>query len=113
MSVFKFGIVGCGRIAKRHSEILGNGLIDGAHLSAVCDVQTERADEMAQKFRVKAYYSLEDMLKSSEVDVVSILTPSGMHAEHQLSGCEDRHTDGQHRIDNLRSSGEQLLRSHN
>lgn len=87
MSSFRFGIVGCGRIAKRHSEILGNGLIDGAQLSAVCDVRSERADEMAQKFGIKAYYSLEDMLESGDVDVVSILTPSGMHAEHTIAAA--------------------------
>lgn len=87
MSSFRFGIVGCGRISKRHSEILGNGLIDGAQLGAVCDVQPDRADEMAKKFGVKAYYSLEDMLASGEIDVVSILTPSGMHAEHAIAAA--------------------------
>ena len=87
MSEYRFGIVGCGRISKRHSEILGNGLINGAQLSAVCDIQPARADEMAQKFGIKAYYSLEDMLNSGEIDVVSILTPSGMHAEHTIAAA--------------------------
>jgi UDP-N-acetyl-2-amino-2-deoxyglucuronate dehydrogenase len=87
MSEYRFGIVGCGRISKRHSEILGSGLIDGAQLSAVCDTQPDRADEMAQKFGVKAYYSLEDMLSSGEIDVVSILTPSGLHAEHTIAAA--------------------------
>ncbi|MVZ98467.1 Gfo/Idh/MocA family oxidoreductase [Sphingorhabdus sp. IMCC26285] len=87
MSVFRFGIVGCGRIAKRHSEILGNGLIDGARLNAVCDIQAERADEMSQKFGIKAYHSLEEMLHSDDIDVVSILTPSGMHAEHAIAAA--------------------------
>lgn len=87
MSEYRFGIVGCGRISKRHSEILSSGLIGGAQLSAVCDIQPERADEMAQKFAVTAYYSLEDMLNSGEIDVVSILTPSGMHAEHTIAAA--------------------------
>ena len=87
MSEYRFGIVGCGRISKRHSEILGSGLIYGAQLSAVCDIQPDRADEMAQKFGVKAYYSLEDMLSSGEIDVVSILTPSGLHAEHTIAAA--------------------------
>lgn len=87
MSNFRFGILGCGRISKRHSEILGSGLIDGAQLSAVCDVQPDRADEMARKFGVKAYYSLEEMLNSGEIDVISILTPSGMHAEHTIAAA--------------------------
>lgn len=87
MSEFRFGIVGCGRIAKRHSEILGSGLIGGARLTAVCDVQPERADVMAEKFGVRSFHSLEDLLASKEVDVVSILTPSGMHAEHAIAAA--------------------------
>lgn len=87
MSEFKFGLVGCGRIAKRHSDILGGGLVDGARLSAVCDVQIDRADEMGNKFGVQAYHSLEDMLRSDDIDVVSILSPSGMHADHAIAAA--------------------------
>ena len=87
MSEFRFGIVGCGRIAKRHSEILGNGLISGARLTAVCDVQADRANVMADKFGVHSFHSLDDMLKSDEVDVVTVLTPSGMHAEHAIAAA--------------------------
>lgn len=87
MSGFRFGIVGCGRIAKRHADILGGQLIPGAQLSAVCDVQADRAEQLAGKFGVRAYYSLDDMLKSDDVDIVSILTPSGMHAEHAIAAA--------------------------
>lgn len=87
MSVIRFGIVGCGRIAKRHSEILGGRAIDGASLVAVCDIEAERADDMAAKFGVKSYHSLDEMLKSDEIDAVSILTPSGMHAEHAIAAA--------------------------
>jgi UDP-N-acetyl-2-amino-2-deoxyglucuronate dehydrogenase len=34
--MLKFGLVGCGRIAKRHSELLGLGQIKGAELRRVC-----------------------------------------------------------------------------
>ena len=87
MSEFRFGIVGCGRIAKRHSEILGSGLIGGARFTAVCDVQPDRADIMAEKFGVRSFHSLDAMLASDEIDVVSILTPSGMHAEHAIAAA--------------------------
>lgn len=87
MTDLRIGIVGCGRIAKRHSDILGSQLIRGAHLAAVCDVQADRADEMASRFDVPAYYDIEEMLKSDDIDVVSILTPSGMHAEHAIAAA--------------------------
>jgi UDP-N-acetyl-2-amino-2-deoxyglucuronate dehydrogenase len=85
--MLKFGLLGCGRIAKRHSELLGNRLIAGAELVAACDVQADRADAMAQRFGVKAYHDPAAMLASPDIDVVCILTPSGMHAEHAVSAA--------------------------
>lgn len=87
MTELKFGIVGCGRIAKRHSDILGNKLIRGARLAAVCDINADRADELASRFDIPAFYDIDTMLKSEEIDVVSILTPSGMHAEHAIAAA--------------------------
>ena len=44
-------------------------------LVAVCDVVKERADTVAEKHGVKAYYSLEDMLKNEpDLDVVDVTT---------------------------------------
>jgi UDP-N-acetyl-2-amino-2-deoxyglucuronate dehydrogenase len=50
--VIRFGLLGCGRIAKRHSELLGGGHIAGAKLVAVCDDVRERADAIASRFNV-------------------------------------------------------------
>lgn len=81
MSSIKFGIIGCGRIAQRHAEhIQKNGL-----LIAVCDVVTSKADALAQKFNAKAYYSIEELLsQESEIDIVSICSPNGLHAQHSI-----------------------------
>lgn len=82
--MINFAILGCGRIAKRHAELLGTGQIAGARLAAVCDIQTDRADRFGATFKVPAFYSLDELLKAEGIDVVSILTPSGMHAEHSI-----------------------------
>ncbi len=79
-----FAILGCGRIAKRHAELLGTGQIAGAKLVAVCDSDGARAAAFAARFGVRGFNSLEDMLASPGIDVVSILTPSGMHAGHAI-----------------------------
>ena len=78
--MIRFGLLGCGRISKRHSDLLGGGHIEGAQLVAVCDVIPERADAIAARFGVKAYYNRDEFLASSEIDAVSVLTPSGQHA---------------------------------
>jgi len=77
----KFGIVGCGRIAQRHAEhIHAKG-----KLVAVCDNVKAKADELAERYKVKAYYSIDDLLASEKsMDVVAVCSPNGLHAEHSI-----------------------------
>jgi predicted dehydrogenase len=82
---FKFGIVGCGRIAQRHAEqIVKSGI-----LSAVCDTIPARATSLAEKYKIPAFNSLEDMLTSRpDLDVISVCTPNGLHAEHSIQALK-------------------------
>ena len=82
--MISFAIIGCGRIAKRHAELLGTGQIAGARLAAVCDIQRDRAEAFGAKYGVPAFESIEAMLATQGIDGVSVLTPSGMHAEHAI-----------------------------
>lgn len=82
--MLRFALVGCGRIAKRHSELLGMGEIDGAALAAVCDVQADRAEAMGSRFNVPWFTDMEAMMEAVDPGAVSVLTPSGSHAEHTL-----------------------------
>ncbi len=69
----KIGLVGLRGIGTTHAnaykeEPLGD-------LAAVCDVVKERADSVAAKFGVKAYYRLSDMLTNEpELDIVDVTT---------------------------------------
>ena len=83
--MIKFALLGCGRIAKRHSDLLGGGHINGAKLVGVCDVIRERADAIGSRYGVPAYYDLERLLEQQDVDVVSVLTPSGLHPIHAIA----------------------------
>ncbi len=83
--MIRFGLLGCGRIAKRHSDLLGGSQIDGASLVAVCDPIRARADAIAAKFGVPAHYQLDDLLARKDIDAVAVLTPSGMHASHVIA----------------------------
>src|SRR5437660_1045466 len=82
--MINIALLGCGRIAGRHASLLGTGQIAGARLVAVCDTQRERAEAFGAKYGVPWFNSLGAMLASQRVDVVSILTPSGMHSEHAI-----------------------------
>lgn len=85
--MIRFGVIGCGRIAKRHLDLLGSGQIAGAHLVAICDNNPERLDAARQQHNVAAYVDYDAMLADPEVEVVTVLTPSGMHAEHAIAAA--------------------------
>ncbi|MCL1915388.1 MAG: Gfo/Idh/MocA family oxidoreductase [Desulfovibrionaceae bacterium] len=82
-----FALVGCGRISKRHAELLGHGAITGAHLAAVCDVMEERARDLGEQYNVPWYTDMHGMMReqADAVQAVSILTESGRHARHTLA----------------------------
>lgn len=88
--MLRVGLLGCGRIAKRHAELLGSGQIAGAELRAVADVVPERARAFSERFNVAGYGSLTELLERSELDVVAVLTPSGLHAEHVMAVARAR-----------------------
>jgi UDP-N-acetyl-2-amino-2-deoxyglucuronate dehydrogenase len=85
MRTLNFALVGCGRIAKRHSELLGHRQIEAARLVAVCDVKLDRAAAIGQQFGVPHYADMHEMMRKEEVDVVVVLTESGRHAEHVVA----------------------------
>lgn len=83
----RFALVGCGRIAPKHVDALKHAR--GARLVSVCDVQMDRAKRIAaSEPGVAAFSSVAELLaKGPAVDVVSVLTPSGMHAEHAIEAA--------------------------
>src|SRR6187402_1041732 len=72
LPMIRIGLLGCGRIAKRHSELLGGNHIDGASLVAVCDTVRNRADAIASKFGLPASYDIDDFLARKDIDAVAV-----------------------------------------
>ena len=83
--MLNFALVGCGRIAKRHSELLGFNEIKGAKLVSVCDNVIDKANKIGEQFNIPAYGDMDKMMKSEPIDIVVVLTPSGLHAEHVVN----------------------------
>lgn len=80
--MLKFALVGCGRISDRHSELLGNNKIQNGKLVAVCDLDINKAKRLGEKYSVPYYTDMHEMMKSNEIDIVTILTESGNHAQN-------------------------------
>jgi len=77
-----FGILGSGLVAPFHAK--GVQGAQGAQLIAVCDMNRERAEKMAADFKVKAYFTLADMLKDPAIDVVNVALPNHLHRDAVL-----------------------------
>lgn len=82
MVPLKFGLIGCGRIAGKHAQILCG--IEGAKLACVCDIKHDRAMLFSKEYNVPWYRDYREMLEKENIDVVNILTPSGLHAKHAI-----------------------------
>ena len=86
MKTWNFGIVGAGLIADFHAKAIAD--IPNAKLSACCDKIPDRANKLADKYNARAFESYEEMLKSDNVDIVTIATPSGLHMEPVIAAAE-------------------------
>lgn len=84
----RFALVGCGRIAARHAELLASGSIAGGRLVAVCDVVEDRAVELGRKHEVPSFNNMHEMARTLDVDVFVVLTESGYHAQHVIELAE-------------------------
>jgi len=83
MEKLRFGIIGCGKIAKKHVHVIQNYL-EHAEITGFCDILENRAKEFAEKLSVPAFTSAKEMMNAvgDKIDIVSILTPSGCHARN-------------------------------
>ena len=80
----KIAIVGCGKIFFKHYEAIkiqeSKKKLD---LIAVCDQNKKLLDCIKIK-KVKKYNNIKDLLKNENIDIVSILTPSGFHFKNAM-----------------------------
>jgi len=73
----KIGVVGVGGWGKNHLRVLN----DLNALSCFCDVDESKINIFEEKYHVKGYNSLEEMLRDEKLDAVNICTPSATHYE--------------------------------
>jgi UDP-N-acetyl-2-amino-2-deoxyglucuronate dehydrogenase len=87
---FKVALAGCGRISRNHFDALRK--VDGLTLSAVCDIVPERARSAGEQEGVPCFTSYEELVQRADCDIVSVCTPSGLHAaQGALAGRAGKH----------------------
>lgn len=78
-----FAIVGCGTIADWHAKATQaseHGVLVGAY-----DVNPEKTKEFCEKYGIRPFESMEQLLASDEVDAVCLCTPSGYHIDGAIA----------------------------
>lgn len=74
----RFGLLGLGRISRKHIDAIQQ--LSNAEIAAVCDTQLPIAVSQGEKLGVPSYTSLELMLTNESLDIVVVMTPSGLHS---------------------------------
>lgn len=83
----KYALIGCGRIAVNHIRAAINNKLD---LIAVCDIIPENMEKLLANFQlqndssIKKYTDYRDLISENDLEVISIATESGIHAEIAL-----------------------------
>ncbi len=80
----KYALIGCGRIATNHVKAAVNNKLE---FVAVCDKNQENMDALLKKHglekdtSMKHYTDYKKMVEENEIELISIATESGIHAE--------------------------------
>jgi len=79
-------VLGTGFWGKNHARVYKE--LESTNLIAICDVNAERAKNIANQFGAKAFTDSEQMLKDKEVEAVSVCTWSTVLANEALKALE-------------------------
>lgn len=74
----RFGVIGLGMGAARCKMIAAT---PGARLVAVADLDPKRREKIGAEYRVEGYAEYRKMLERKDLDVVMVMTPSGLHGK--------------------------------
>ncbi|WP_186578970.1 Gfo/Idh/MocA family protein [Aquibacillus kalidii] len=87
MKKLRVAVIGCGSIAKfRHLPEYGSH--SGVEVVAVCDLIEERANEAAETYGAVAYTDYKTLLKTEQIDAVSVCLPNYLHAPVSVAALE-------------------------
>lgn len=79
----RIAVVGCGRISKNHFGAIAQFSSD-LELAAVCDLDRSILAQHVSEYGVPGFERLEELLAEQKLDLVSLCTPSGLHAEQAI-----------------------------
>jgi len=84
----RIGVVGMGNISKIYLDNLTGVFGDKVKLTAVVSKTLSRAEKAAKEYDVTAFKTLDEMLRSKDIDMILNLTPPNVHFEVALASVK-------------------------
>jgi UDP-N-acetylglucosamine 3-dehydrogenase len=86
MRKLNVAVVGCGSWGRNHARVYKD--LQSAALLAVADVNQSVAEEIGERYNVDFYTNPDKVFKRSDVEAVSVCTPTVTHADIALTAIE-------------------------
>ena len=85
-NALRIGIVGCGMIAALHAHALD--VLETTILAGACSRSDASTEKFCTERNIPKFDSFEAMLASTDIDTVSLCTPSGDHCAQILQALD-------------------------
>ena len=86
MNKLKIAVIGTGLVGSFHAETFFRN--PNSELIAVCDIDKEKVNKVANKFKCKAYNEFESLINTEKLDAISIATPEQIRIAPALLAIE-------------------------
>ena len=90
--VVKIGIVGCGRVFNHYMKIFNKRKKKDFKIIAICDKNRNLVSKVSKILKCEAFTNYSLMLKNykKKLDLIIILTPSGLHFKHSVLALKNK-----------------------
>ena len=86
MNKLKIAVIGTGLLGSFHAETFFRN--PNSELIAVCDIDKEKVNKIANRFKCKAYNEFESLINTEKLDAISIATPEQIRIAPALLAIE-------------------------
>jgi predicted dehydrogenase len=109
--MLRVGIVGIGNISGIYLDNLTGMFGKRVKVTGAADIIFERAKKASADYKIKAFNSINDMLKDNDVDIVLNITPPKVHYEIALAAVKaGKHVYNEKPICAKREEAEEVLK---
>ncbi len=85
LSKINVALIGCGKIAEKHAEILKLKKLKKLSLVAVCDIKKNKAKSFGEKYNISFFDNIDKLFKTMNIDLVVVCSSSGFHYKNALA----------------------------